>query len=86
MSEIEDELFKLNLGETKKNIFNVHSFNDKNMNKKNIFINRNNYSDIDTNSNNNNIDDYNNSSDISNTFPENNNRNKIDSKKFLEKK
>ena len=85
MSEIEDELFKLNLGETKKNIFNVHSFNDKNMNKKNIFINRNNYSDIDTNSNNNNIDDYNNSSDISNTFPENNNRNKIDSKKFLEK-
>ena len=84
MSEIEDELFKLNLGETKKNIFSVYSYNDKNMNKNNIYINNNNSLDIDINSNNN--GDYNNSSEISNSFPElNNYRNKIDSKKFIEK-
>ena len=91
MSEIEDELFKLNLGEAKKNIFNVFSTVNKDTNNKdNIYLNSANPSDIDTCSNNNN-DEYNNciSSDISNIYNENRqretNRNQIDSKKFLEK-
>ena len=90
MSEIEDELFKLNLCETKKNIFNVYSTVNKNVNKNTIYLNSTNSNDIDTSSNNNN-DEYNNcnSRDVSNIYPENNrteiNRNKIDSKKFVEK-
>ena len=94
MSEIEEELFKLNLGENKKNIFNVYSTENKNMNKNNLFINMTNSIDIDSNSNNNNEESNNlNYSDISNnnTYSEINNnrneinRNKIDSKKFVEK-
>ena len=97
MSEIEDELFKLNLGETKKIIFNIYSLDNKSINKNNIYINSTNSIDIDSNSNNNN-DEFNNNnySDISNnnTNPEINNsiinnidinQNKLDSKKFLEK-
>ena len=101
MSEIEDELFKLNLGETKKNIFNIYTTDDKNINKNNVYINSTSSVDIESNSNNiNNTNDefnYNNNySDISNnnTNPEINNnsnnrieinQNKLDSKKFLEK-
>jgi hypothetical protein len=93
MSEIEDELFKLNLGEAKKNIFNVYSTVNKNMNNKdNIYLNSANPSDIDTVSNNNN-DEYNNCnsneiSHISNISSANRRReinNQLDSKKFLEK-
>ena len=93
MSEIEEELFKLNIGETKKNIFNVYSTDNKNSNKNNLYINSTNSIDIESNSNNN--DELNNNySDISNsnTYPVMNNntqmeinRNKIDSKKFQEK-
>ena len=102
MSEIEDELFKMNLGETKKNIFNIYSAdsNIKTMNKNNIYINMTNSIDIESNSNNNinNSEEFNNNnncSDISNSNigPEINNgnqieinHNKIDSKNFLEKK
>ena len=100
MSELEDELFKLNLGETKKNIFNIHSTEDKIFNKNNPHINSTNSIDIESNSNNinNNNGEFNNNnySDISNnnTNPEINssinnnieiNQNKLDSKKFLEK-
>ena len=94
MSEIEDELFKLNLGESKKNIFNVYSIDNKNTNKNNLYINSTNSIDIESNSNINNDELNNNSSDISNInlYPviNNNNqieinRNKIESKKFLEK-
>ena len=94
MSEIEDELFKLNLGETKKNIFNVYSIDNKNTNKNNLFINSTNSIDIESHSNNNNDELNNNSSDLSNIniYPVMNNnnqieinRNKIESKKFQEK-
>ena len=91
MSEIEDELFKLNLEETKKNIFIVDSADTKtiNKNKNNIYINSTTSIDIESNSNNNINEDSNNHncSDISNSniCTEVNNNNKIDSKKFLEK-
>lgn len=91
MSEIEEELFKLNLGETKKNIFNVYSMENKNINKNNLFLNSTNSIDIDSNPNNN-TEEFNNEVSNSNTYSEINNnrneiyRNKIESKQFVEKK
>ena len=89
MSEIEEELFKLNLEDPKKNIFNVHSADSKTINNNNIYINNTNSIDIESNSNNNINEEFNNHncSVISNCniCCEINNNHKIDSKKFVEK-
>lgn len=89
MSEIEEELFKLNLEDTKKSIFNVYSADIKTINKNIIYINNTNSIDIESNSHNNINEELNNHNcrDISNSniCSEINNNHKIDSKKFLEK-
>ena len=89
MSEIEEELFKLNFGENKKNIFNVYTADNKNITKNNLFIMTNSI-DIDSNSNNNN-EEFNNRNYTDLSYSEINNnrndiyRNKLDSKKYVEK-
>ena len=89
MSEIEEELFKLNLEDTKKSIFNVYSADIKTINKNIIYINNTNSIDIESNSHNNINEELNNHNcrDISNSnnCSEINNNHKIDSKIFLEK-
>jgi hypothetical protein len=88
MSEIEEELFKLNLEDTKKSIFNVYSADIKIINKNNIYINNTNSIDIESNSHNNINEELNNHNcrDISNSnICSEINNHKIDSKKFLEK-
>ena len=86
MSEIEDELFKLNLEENKKNIFNVQNSTAENKNviitENEIASNPNNYEEY-------NINSFSNISDISNSNTSSYNElnsNKIKIKKFEEKR